>query len=167
MSFFSSTNPFLDILIFIFVVDLWFHDEIIDLRNTIKNFVINIKSKIYSFIFTDFIDSLFIFYYAKIKQLLSKSYALNFESKDIYDCPICLDPFYIKHAQTILHCGHRYHTSCITKWKHQEIIQNVYTKYNDKHSCPICYAPYNRYQQWNYLYCIDYKKIRINNNIQY
>ena len=125
----------------------------------IEDFLMNIKFIIYPFYLFDYlIDPLLVFIYGKSDFLLSNAYRLNFRYNNIHECGICLESFNLNESQTLLYCGHRYHSSCINRWKQQQMIggQNLYTLYNHKHSCPTCRESYNRYQEWDYRYCIGH-----------
>ena len=81
-------------------------------------------------------------------------YQLNFNYNHIYDCHICMDQFCkIKHGQeTILNCGHRFHSLCLRDWELEQFRNNSYPKYQ----CPECRRKYNWRQKYEYVYMIKY-----------
>ena len=85
----------------------------------------------------------------------SNIYQLNFKYDNIYECHICMQEFYyLKYGEeTILHCGHRYHSSCIRNW---ELIQFENDPYSNNYKCPSCTKEYNWRQKYKYIYTIKY-----------
>ena len=67
---------------------------------------------------------------------ISNAYKLNFQYKQIYECPICFNTFNISEKQLILYCGHRYHTLCLKRWE------------NEKYCCPLCKFNYTDKTKW-------------------
>ena len=86
-------------------------------------------------------------------------YALNFRYNNIYDCGICMDEFCIlSHGnETLLHCGHRYHSSCLRQWELQQFYDYPYLNYH----CPVCKREYDWTQKYHYIYTIQHCKYPI------
>ena len=83
-------------------------------------------------------------------------YQLNFHYNNIYECNICLDPFNkITYGnESILGCGHRFHTSCIADWE-WDILRVSYDPWNTLCGCPTCRQLYSWNQKWDYMYTIQ------------
>eukprot|EP01084_Bolivina_argentea_P046405 85459_1 len=81
-------------------------------------------------------------------------YQLNFQYNHIYNCPICLEQFDRIHngKEDILHCGHRFHKTCLREWELHKLEHNP----NDLYKCPCCTTKYNWRQKWNYIYTIQH-----------
>ena len=58
------------------------------------------------------------------------------------DCGICLDPL-SQEQQTILHCGHRYHHSCLRQWELEQYDMNL-----NRYRCAYCQRSYRWTQKW-------------------
>ena len=86
-------------------------------------------------------------------------YELNFKYNNIYDCGICLDPFCkLSYGdESILSCGHRFHSHCIRKWEMQQFNKNPYNLYQ----CPCCRQPYNWQKKWNYTYTVALLQVMV------
>ena len=82
-------------------------------------------------------------------------YELNFKYGNIYECNICMDPFckLLHGNEDILHCGHRFHSSCLRQWEIQQLKNSPYTKY----LCPTCKQKYHWRQKYQYIYAIQYR----------
>ena len=57
------------------------------------------------------------------KQFIKKTRNSNCEEND---CIICLDNYSDNHKCSELHCGHKFHKTCILKWM------------NERKTCPLC-----------------------------
>ena len=79
-------------------------------------------------------------------------YQLNFQYNNIYNCAICIDQFCpaTQGRETILHCGHRYHSKCLSKWQYQQFENYQYIQW-----CPICRQQYDWTQKYDYVYAIS------------
>jgi len=78
----------------------------------------------------------------------SKSdYAIALEKNFQYEhnkCSICWNHYDAQSAQSLLHCGHRYHQYCLDKYESSD------GRFG--HQCPQCRTMYNRYSKWKYQY---------------
>ena len=85
-------------------------------------------------------------------------YQLNFHYNNIYECALCLDPFnpITFGNETILHCGHRYHSGCIAEWEWDYILKSSFDPYawGKSPTCPTCRRIYTWQQKWDYMYTI-------------
>ena len=83
-------------------------------------------------------------------------YQLNFHYNNIYECALCLDPFnpITFGNESILHCGHRYHTKCIGDWE-WDVLKSSYNPWIKLPTCPMCRGMYTWQQKWNYMYTIQ------------
>ena len=86
----------------------------------------------------------------------SNIYQLNCKYDNIYECNICMQEFnHLKYEdESILHCGHRFHSSCIRNW---ELIQFENDPYSNNYKCPACTKEYNWKQKYKYDYTIKHK----------
>ena len=81
-------------------------------------------------------------------------YILNFRYNNIYECSICMDEFCkLSHGnESILHCGHRYHSSCLRQWELQQFHDDPYSNYH----CPLCNSQYIWMKKYQYIYTIQH-----------
>ena len=75
-------------------------------------------------------------------------YELNVKYDNIYECPMCFDPFCRSSYgdESILSCGHRYHSGCLREWETAQFNRN--SQYSKQ--CPVCKQAYNWHGKWNY-----------------
>ena len=111
---------------------------------------------------------------ALLKHLLFDTYNHLLNSKDFYikrlkanslsdkynhtTCMFCLNPLSGNIPQSILVCGHRYHSHCLNTWEHRSIKQIINPK------CPLCKKSYTTYTKWEYPW-VKYHTQNIQNEI--
>ena len=76
-------------------------------------------------------------------------YILNFRH-NINNCRICLDEFDDDddRRESILHCGHRYHTDCLREWELSQFNRN----YSRPYQCALCRKQYDWTQKYDYIH---------------
>ena len=120
----------------------------------LREFTIELKFNYTPWVLWDKYEDMMVDYYGRDDKLLSNAYKLNFEFKNTINCSICFDPLrdYTSRRESILHCGHRFHTSCLKHWERRITANNTFYEIR---WCAICRKKYTRYQRWQYKYCIQ------------
>ena len=80
-------------------------------------------------------------------------YELNFTYNHLLDCSICTDPFSIYEPQTIIKCGHRFHSDCLRQWEMIQFNNNPFGAYK----CPFCQNAYDWRDRWRYQYALGWR----------
>eukprot|EP01084_Bolivina_argentea_P244710 409886_1 len=109
----------------------------------------SIDNKITKYIFASFEKQLFEYDYKfKNGPVPPSVYLQHYHDENIFDCAICLDSFG-KTSQTILRCGHRFHSKClrIEELRHYNNHPYLYPLY----ICPMCALQlYDHTEKWDY-----------------